>query len=103
MSDADKRLVFAVAKAQSSRDAVCQDKVERLRPLLGKTPDSVINERTREVQLECRQASLDASQALMEELTPEGQTSMNAWLQSIKAGIHARVPKSELDHYRRPY
>jgi hypothetical protein len=103
MSDEDRRLVFTAAKAQAGRDAVCEKKVEGLRPMLGKIDDSVINERTREIQLECRQASLDAADALMEALTAEGQTSMEAWLQTLKHGIHARVPKSELDHYRRPY
>lgn len=103
MSDADQRLVFAAAKGQAGRDTACQQKVERLRPMLGKAEASAINERTREIQLECRQATLDAAESLMSSLSPEGQTSMTAWLQTERAAIRARVPKGELDHYRRPH
>ncbi len=103
MSDADKQLVFAAASQQAARDAACQKKVDALKPLLGKTEASVINQRTHEIQLECRQRTLDAAESLMKALSPEGQTGITAWLQTIKAGIHVSVPKDELDHFHRPY
>ncbi len=103
MSDADKQLVFAAARQQAARDGACQKKVDALKPLLGKAEASVINQRTHEIQLECRQRTLDAADSLMKALSPEGRTSMAAWLQTIKAGIHVRVPKDELDHFHRPY
>jgi len=103
MSKADQQLVLVAAKAHADRDTACREKVERLKPLVGTVKDEVINERQRAIQLECRQGTLDAAESLMSALSPEGQLAMDSWLEKAKAGIHVRVPKDELAHYRRPY
>jgi hypothetical protein len=74
----------------------------RLKPLLGREKTEVLNEKTRAIQLDCRQAILDARDQLLRSLSPEAQIALIAWVEARKSGIRARVPKAELDHYRRP-
>ena len=102
MSEAERELVFHAAEGQAKRDAACEEKVMRLKPLLGRETVEVLNEKTRAIQLECRHAILDARDQLLRGLSPEAQTALIIWVEARKAGIRAWVPKAELDHYRRP-
>jgi hypothetical protein len=102
LSDADLRLVFAEAAEQDKRNRVCEERVERLRPLLGKEKVEVINERTRTLQLECRWMTLQARDRLLEALSAEGRTALAAWVSEQKAAMRVMVPKAELEHYKQP-
>jgi hypothetical protein len=102
MSEAERQLVFHAAEGQAKRDAACEERVMRLKPLLGREKTEVLNEKTRAIQLDCRQAILDARDQLLRSLSPEAQIALIAWVEARKSGIRARVPKAELDHYRRP-
>jgi hypothetical protein len=102
LSGGEADLVFREAAAQLTRDSACQKRVERLRPLLGREKIDVINEKTKTIQLDCRWKTLEARDRLLAALSPEGQTSLLKWVSDRKSGIHVRVPKAELDHYRRP-
>jgi hypothetical protein len=103
MSEADQKLVFAEAMNQAARDQACDKRVDALRPLVGKVDNKTIWERNWEILIDCRQATLDAGQQLLKQLSPEAQVAMQAWVAETKRHIWARIPKSEIDHYRRPY
>lgn len=102
MSEAERNLVFHAAEGQAARDTICEEKVMRLKPLLGREKVEVLNEKTRAIQLECRQAVLDARDQLLRSLSPEAQTTLIIWVDNQKSSIKAWVPRAELDHYRRP-
>ena len=102
MSEAERQLVFHAAEGQAGRDAMCEERVMRLKPLLGREKVEVLNEKTRAIQLDCRQAVLDARDQLLRSLSPEAQAALIIWVETRKAGIRSWVPRAELDHYRRP-
>jgi Skp family chaperone for outer membrane proteins len=63
---------------------------------------SSLNERMQEVNLRYRRATLDARDRVLQTLRPESQSVVLAWLGELRAGIVARVSKSELERWRAP-
>jgi hypothetical protein len=102
LSEAEAAEVVKEATADQKRDAECQERVLRLRPLLLTERAAVINEKTREIQLECRWRTLRARDRLLARLRPEGQIALIQWVESTKSGMEVSVPKRELAHYQQP-
>lgn len=102
LSDADLEAVMAEAAKQPTRDDECAARVERLRPMVGRSKAEVINAKTEAIQLQCRAATLRARDRLLRLLSPEDTTLLIGWITERKRGIHVRIRRAELAHFRRP-
>jgi hypothetical protein len=63
---------------------------------------SVINARQAEIQLDCRWQTLQTRDRLLQDLRPEGQAALIAFVESLKAGTQVTVPRRELAHFQKP-
>ena len=54
VSTEERALILAEAQASLRRDKACQERIEKLVPLLGKESNAVVNAKQREIQLDCR-------------------------------------------------
>lgn len=102
LTPAEAELLVVQAQADAKADRECRDGVLRLKPLLGVAPVTDINDKTRQIQLTCRQKTLDARDRLLAGVRPEASAAIVMWVESLKGGIQISVPKKELEHFRRP-
>ena len=74
----------------------------KLAPLVGQEKNSIVNAKQREIQLACRQDTLQARDRLLERLNPEGQAELIRFVEDKKAGTTVTIRKRELAHYLQP-
>jgi hypothetical protein len=98
----ERALILAEAQASLRRDKACQERVEKLLPLVGKEDNSVVNAKQREIQLDCRSETLHARDRLLQRLRPEGQAELIRFVEETKAGTKVTIAKRELAHYLKP-
>ena len=94
--------VMAAAQADRQRDAACRERISKLHPLLRTAKASVINARQAEIQLDCRSQTLRIRDRLLEQLSPDGQAALAAFVESLKTGTNVTVPRRELAHFQKP-
>jgi hypothetical protein len=102
LSKDEADLVRAAAESDDKNDTECQARVLKLVPLLQTEEAVTINERTREINLECRSFTLKTRDRVLEGLRPQGQAALIEWVESNKAGMQVSVPKRELAFFRQP-
>ena len=61
-----------------------------------------LNDRMQDINLKYRRAILEARNRLFEALSPESQSVLTSWIGDIRAGIVARVAKTDLERWRAP-
>jgi len=74
----------------------------KLLPLLETETAKVINEKTQALNLDCRRQTLTLRDHSLESLRPEAQTALSQWVEALKKGMRASVPKRELEFYLQP-
>lgn len=102
LSEQEAALVLKAAEEDEATTADCQKKILAMRPLLRTEKAEVINQKTRELQLECRQRTLDTRDRLLASLADPGRNALSEFVESMKSGMKVSVPKKELAHYRHP-
>jgi hypothetical protein len=102
LSDEEAALLHKEAETDEKNDVECQERVLKLIPLLSTDQAKIVNEKTREINLDCRWQTLHARDRVLAGLSPEGQAALVAWVESNKAGMHVSVPKRELAFFRQP-
>jgi hypothetical protein len=102
ISKDEAELVTLEARKQSERDSDCQGQIQKLMPVLGIWKTEDINEKTRQIQLECRQKTLDARDRVLGRLRPEVQGALTQWVEGLKSGMKVSIAKRELAHYQKP-
>lgn len=102
VSDQEGARVMAAAEADQRRDAACRERITKLRPLVLTAKASDINARQAEIQLDCRWQTLQTRDRLLQDLRPEGQAALIAFVESLKAGTQVTVPRRELAHFQKP-
>lgn len=102
LSTSETRSLQMEVEQYSKSDLECQKEIESLRPLVGKTANSEVNQRQRAIQLECRHRTLDIREHLLDALRPETSLVVMVWVENLKNGIEISVPKRELAHFRQP-
>lgn len=85
-----------------ARDAACQRRVLKLAPLLAMEKARILDEKTKVIQLDCRQQTLDARDRLLARISPGAQVALAEWIEALKAGTRVSIPKKELAHYLQP-
>ena len=95
-------LLHREAGNDQKTDEACQERVMRLVPLLSTPEAKSVNEKTRQINLDCRWQTLRARDRVLEGMTAEAQTALTNWVESNKTGMRVSVPKSELDFFRQP-
>jgi hypothetical protein len=95
-------LLHREAEADQRNDEACQERVLRLVPLLSTPEAKTVNEKTREINLDCRWQTLRARDRVLQSMTAEAQAALTNWVESNKTGMRVSVPKSELDFFRQP-
>ena len=90
------------ADTDEKNEAVCQERVLKLVPLLKTDEARTVNEKTRAINLECRWETLHSRDRVLAGLRPEGQTALIAWVESNKAGMQVSVSKREYSFFRQP-
>jgi Skp family chaperone for outer membrane proteins len=63
---------------------------------------SSLNDQMQDVNLRYRRATLDARDRVLQALRPESQSVVLSWMGELRAGIVARVSKSEIERWRAP-
>ena len=100
LSPTEAKLVFAAAAAQSTRDEEC---ARRQKTIWDSTKATELMARMRPVILECRWATLQAKDELLAKLSPDGASSLTAWIENRRQFIKSYLlNKSELEFYRQP-
>jgi len=102
LSKDEADLLRATAESDEKNDLECQGRVLKLVPLLQTAEATTVNERTREINLECRSFTLRARDRVLEGLRIQGQAALVEWVESNKAGMRVSVPKKELAFFRQP-
>jgi hypothetical protein len=98
-----KRLETAALWYSEQRDAcVERQKKEVAMRRAAKRPPADVDNGQREVILECRRQVLDRADALLSIMSDEGRAALLAYVEARKAGMWARIAKSELEFYRLP-
>ena len=92
-------LLYAAAKEQVERDAACEKRLERM---LATTPATDQNRAWRELTLACRQADLDAADALLEKLSPDTRARVIQWIESKRAKTVILVDRNHYDIFSLP-
>jgi len=104
LSQADADALYKEAALQPQRDQECQAHVTaRLTELResGAAPDALARALT-EVEIECRSKDLDAADRVMDGLSPEGRTTLAAWIEKGRRTIVMFVPSQDMATYRLP-
>ena len=96
--DEEARL-YAEAKAYAKRQAACIQRMERM---TAETPPRDQDRLFREITLACRQADLDAADALLAQFSPETRLRVVRWADSTRVGIVMLVDKHYADIFRLP-
>jgi hypothetical protein len=92
-------LLYAAAKGQVERDAACEKRLERM---LATTPATDQNRAWRELTLACRQADLDAADALLEKFSPDTRARVIQWIESKRAKTVILVDRNHYDIFSLP-
>ena len=101
-SKEERAEVLAEAAANESRERACRERIEKLRPLLGKEPRDVVRAKQHEIELDCRWQTLRARDRLLHHLRPEVAAQLIAFVEDTKAGTTITMPKREFAFYRQP-
>jgi hypothetical protein len=102
VSKEEAALVVGEAVESQKRDAACQERMLKLRPLLLTAKAAEINRRQADIQIGCRWQTLHARDRLLERLNPEARIALSAFVESTKAGTRVTIAKRELAHYQQP-
>ena len=94
--------ILAEAAANEGRERTCRERIEKLRPLLGKERTDVVRAKQHEIELDCRWQTLGARDRLLHHLRPEVAAQLIAFVEETKAGTTVRMPKREFVFYRQP-
>lgn len=102
VSREEEALIIKEADQLQKVDRDCQSRVVKLHDLLGKEKDDVLDQKLRDITLECRWATLHARNRVLEALKPEGAAALTAFVASTKAGTSITIPKKDLARYLEP-
>jgi hypothetical protein len=102
LSPKEQESLLAAARADVKKELGCQERVLEIMPLLSTGDAKQINDKTKEINLDCRWQTLNRRDQVLESLNPEGRSALVNWVESNKAGMSVRVPKSELAFFRQP-
>jgi hypothetical protein len=99
LTPAEDALLYAEVKGQAERDAACEKRLERL---LATVPLKDQNRAWREMTLACRQADLDAADALLAKFSEETRARVIQWIDSKRAKMVILVDKNNQDIFGLP-
>jgi hypothetical protein len=102
VSKEEAAIIVAEAVENQKRDAVCQERLLELQPLMLTTAAVAVHRRQVEIHIECRWQTLHARDRVLERLGPEGRTALIGFVESTKAGTKVTVPKRDLALYLQP-
>jgi hypothetical protein len=94
--------IKAAANQHGKATADCEARGLKLMQFLGRETARVINEKTQELNLDCRRQTLSLRDRSMERLRPDARVALTQWVEELKKGMRASVPKAELDFYLQP-
>jgi hypothetical protein len=99
LTPAEDALLYAEVKGQAERDAACEKRLERL---LATVPLKDQNRAWRDMTLACRQADLDAADALLAKFSEETRARVIQWIDSKRAKMVILVDKNNQDIFGLP-
>jgi hypothetical protein len=102
LTENEASLLLKAAQDDQKYYTECEARVMKLAPLLQTEEAKTINERTREINLDCRRHTLQLRDSVLAAFSPEGQAALKRWVDATKAGMKESVPKRELAFYRQP-
>jgi hypothetical protein len=94
--------IRSAANQHGKITAECEARGLKLVPLLGKETARVINEKTQALNLDCRRQTLSLRDRSLESLRADARVALTRWVEDLKKGMRASVPKAELDFYLQP-
>ena len=94
--------IQSAANQHGKITAECEARGLKLVPLVGKETARVINEKTQALNLDCRKQTLSLRDRSLESLRADARIALTQWVEELKKGMRASVPKAELEFYLRP-
>lgn len=104
LNQADREHAYAEADAHMLRETGCIARVKKREAELkaDRWLPGAIRDETRVIVLDCRHQTLNAVDALMSKLSPEGQGLLRQWIESLKSGISIVMTEDDLPFFRLP-
>ena len=98
----EREAVVSAARAMRAREDSCRrEQIETLERFKGLERDRV-RAMIRQLEIECRLEILQAKEQLLAQLSNAAARRLLTFVEANKAGMTALVPKTDLDHFRRP-
>lgn len=104
LSEADAKVIYKEASLQLRRDDECLRAIQAKQTELSESrasPDAS-QRALDELTIECRVKDLDAADRVLDALSEEGRTSLQAWLERKRRGMTAFVPSRDRETFRLP-
>jgi len=99
LTQTEEARLYAEAKEYAKRQTGCIQRMERM---TAKAPPKDQNRLFREITLACRQADLDAADALLAQFSPQTRQKVVEWADSKRASIVLMIDKHHADIFRLP-
>ena len=102
LSKSDRAVLLKHVSAAIKEQRECAGRVLTLSAQNPAATPDVLTEKVRDIQMDCRRATLKARDQLLGKLPPEGRTALRAFVESQKQGQTMTVLKSDLARFRLP-
>lgn len=102
VSSEEAAMVLEEAEAIQIVDKGCEERVAKLRPLVGKEKYQVLDARLRAITLECRRKTLEARDRVLLALNPAGAAALSAFVEATKSGTTLTIRRRDLARFLEP-
>jgi hypothetical protein len=102
VSVTEAALIMTEAGTAEKMERVCRDQLGDLVAHRGEDTLAALDQKVWQLTLRCRQHTLDSRDRILARLSPEGQYSLSAFVESTKAGTSLSLPKKQLARFRQP-
>jgi hypothetical protein len=102
LKKSERGVLLKHVSAAIKEQRVCAGRVLALSAENPAATADVLNEKVKDIQMDCRRATLKARDQLLDKLPPEGRAALRAFVESQKQGQTMTVLKSDLARFRLP-
>jgi hypothetical protein len=97
-------IAIIVSAANDHRKVMndCETRALKMFEQIRNEPAPLINQKTQDVNLECRRQTLRIRDRTIERLRPEAQHALRQHIEAFKATMKVMVPKAEFEFFLRP-
>jgi len=102
LTKSERAVLLKHASAAIKEQRACAGRVLTLSAVNPAPAPDVLDEKVKDIQMDCRRATLKARDQLLDKLSPNGRLALRAFVESQKKGQTMTVLKSDLARFRLP-